>query len=87
MKAVKERNISAEMEATGKELFIQMETQISHECPFLKFFINVGGSRTIGGVDGGEDDDVIILMIIMIMLMSGGGVCGEKLVFYLLNDG
>jgi hypothetical protein len=60
-----------------------METQISHKCPFLKFFINESGSRNIVGGDGGEDD-VIILMKIM---MSGGGVCGETLKFYLLNDG
>jgi hypothetical protein len=38
MKAEKERNIPAEMEATGKGLFIQMKTQFAHKCPFLKLF-------------------------------------------------
>jgi hypothetical protein len=38
MKAYKERNKLAEMEATGKGSFLQTETQIMHKYPFLNLF-------------------------------------------------
>jgi hypothetical protein len=38
MKAETERNKFAEMEATGKESFLQMGTQIAHKCLFLMLF-------------------------------------------------
>jgi hypothetical protein len=78
------------MEANGKGLFIQIETQFMHKWAVLKFFSNEIWSSNIWGGDAGEDDgddDVMILMMIMIMLMSVGVVCGETLAFYLLNDG
>jgi hypothetical protein len=38
MKAEKERNKPAEIEATGKGSCLQTETQIAHKYPLLKLF-------------------------------------------------